>query len=117
MNKLLAVLLSLMLIIAAAAVLCASAAAYSYVNGDADGDGVVSSLDVMLIQRVVAGICTDEYGDIAERANVTGGELTLIDATAIQRYLAEFKDDHHIGDSIEPTVHFVFPTEDNQIII
>ena len=100
-----------------------SASAVSFVKGDADGDGEVSSLDVTSIQRVLSDIYPDEDGCIAQRGAVTGDTLTLMDATEIQRYLAGFENKYHIGDVCEsgeteaPTAGFEFPTRDNQLPI
>lgn len=58
------------------------------VLGDADGDGVLTILDVTFIQRHLAEIITlDEAAQ--KRGTVSGDdELTIIDATLIQRWLA-----------------------------
>ena len=114
MQRLIGLVICLML---AACVLCAAgtAAAYGAVRGDADGDGKVTSLDVTVIQRVITGELTDDDGMIASRGDVTGDGLSLLDATAIQHYLAGFNNDYHIGENTGSTFPFVFPTEDNQL--
>lgn len=57
----------------------------SVLYGDADADDDVSSIDVTVIQRYLAGILST----LNERnADVDGdGDVTMIDATLIQRYL------------------------------
>ncbi|MBQ3330199.1 MAG: hypothetical protein IJG87_03375 [Ruminococcus sp.] len=103
-----------MILIALLSAVCLSAGARTYLRGDADGDGEISSLDVTVVQRVVAGIITDSDGSITERGAVTGGDsLTLPDATQIQRYLAGLTN-CNVG---EPASDIVFPTEDNQLPI
>lgn len=114
MQRLIGLVICLLL---AACVLCAAgtAVAYGAVRGDADGDGRVTSLDVTVIQRVTAGVLTDDDGMIASRGDVTGEGLSVVDATAIQYYLAGFKDDYHIGENTGSTFPIVFPTDDNQL--
>lgn len=108
-----AVCVFLVLILAATlTVTLATAAELSYVKGDADGDGQISSIDVTTIYRVVTETIPDEDGMIARRGDVTGGGLTILDVTAIQRYLASFDDSYHIGKTV-----FYDPTDDNQLPI
>lgn len=97
----------------------AACLSYTYIRGDADGDGDITSLDVTVAQRVIAGIVTDPDGSITKRCDVTGDGLTLPDATAIQRYLAGFTDPYQIGQpaSEKPTVNPALPTEENQLPI
>lgn len=97
--------------------LTASAAFNNMVCGDADGDGTITSLDVVIIQRVLSEIVADDTGGIAKRGDVDGNGLSLHDATAIQRYLAQFNDEYHIGERVTPSSPFAFPTEDNQLPI
>lgn len=99
--------------------LCLPAACLSYVRGDADGDGEVTSLDVTCIQRVITGIQPDPDGTVSRRGAIIDGTLTLMDATEIQRYLAGFRNRYHIGltEPEDPTVFDAFPTEDNQLPI
>lgn len=92
---------------------CLSAGAQSNLRGDADGDGEITSVDVTVVQRVVAGILTDPDGSISKRGAVTGDSLTLLDATEIQRYLAGLKN-NRVG---EPASDIIIPTEDNQLPI
>lgn len=106
--------LFLCLLLAVGFWLTASAAFSGALRGDADGDGRISSLDVTVIQRVLTDVCTDDTGDIAKRGDVNEDGLSLPDASAIQRYLAGFRNDYHIGERISP---ITFPTEDNQLPI
>ena len=97
------------------AIVCVSAAAFSaaaessYIRGDADSDGKVTIRDVTMIQRVIAQLETDSKGDVKRRSNVTGGAFEISDATAIQRYLAEFDDPYQIGEYVGDNTH---PTQD-----
>ena len=55
--------------------------------GDTDGDGVVTILDVTVIQRELALLPVENYNPFA--ADTDGdGVVTILDATAIQQYLA-----------------------------
>lgn len=76
------------------------AAESSYIRGDSNGDGKVTISDVTMIQRVITQLESDSNGDVKRRGNVTGGQFDITDATAIQRYLAEFDDPYKIGDTI-----------------
>ncbi len=69
----------------------------TYIIGDADGDGFVRILDVTMIQRVLADIPVESFDEKA--ADVDGDGLDIIDATKIQRYLAQFDDPYHIGET------------------
>lgn len=100
---------------ASVTVVCAvSGSAAVYMIGDADGDGAITSVDVATVQRVIAGVYSDDDGAIARRGNVTGGGLSLADATAIQRYLSGLSDRYQIGDTIGDDLPYL-PTEDNQL--
>ena len=76
---------------------------YSFLRGDADGDGELTVVDASLIQRVDAEIIKDTDCMIALRSMVTGDELTILDATAVQRYMAEMPDTFGINENV--TVH------------
>lgn len=111
-----------LLITAVLSASCLSANALSWLRGDADGDGEITSVDVTVIQRVLSGAYPDEEGMIKKRGAVTGDELSLPDATALQRYLALFSDHYHIGEmcteeETQPPTEFVFPTQENQLPI
>lgn len=93
-----------------------SAGAQTWLRGDADGDGEISSLDVTAVQRVAAGLSRDVGGGVALRCDMTGDGLSLPDATAIQRYLAGLSDRYHVGELCSGDDVFE-PTEDNQLPI
>lgn len=94
---------------------CLSAGAQTWLRGDADGDGKITSLDVTTAQRVLSEIITDDDGSITRRCDVDGDGLSLPDVTAIQRSLASLPDDHHIGETVSDDL--IQPTEDNQLPI
>ncbi|MBQ3265766.1 MAG: dockerin type I repeat-containing protein [Ruminococcus sp.] len=114
MNKAFCVFVGFVLA-AVAAASCLTVSALTYVKGDADGDGEITSIDVTTAQRVIAGILPDTGGLIAQRADVTCDGLSLPDVTAIQRYLAGLADGYHVGETI--VIPSVDPTEDNQLPI
>lgn len=71
------------------------------VNGDADGDGAVSSDDVAMVQRRLAGIKTSVSGEIMAPADVDDDcEVTVIDATWIQRDIAKMQTPYPIGEKL-----------------
>ena len=76
--------------------------------GDADGDGKISVRDVTAIQRALADIQPDADGMLTIRANVTGGALTIDDATQLQRYLAEFDTEFDWGDAATANLPLIF---------
>ena len=71
---------------------------YSYVVGDADGDGKITVGDVTAIQKKIAQLPLDFFNSTA--ADIDGKGLDITDATAIQRYLAEYKDHNNIGKTV-----------------
>ncbi|WP_316638034.1 dockerin type I repeat-containing protein, partial [uncultured Ruminococcus sp.] len=73
----------------------------SYVIGDADGDGVITSADASLIQRYDAQMAVGDNFDVTA-ADVNGdGEVNILDATLIQRYLAGIgTNKYHIGETV-----------------
>lgn len=80
-------------------------AASSYIRGDADGDGDVAIMDVTVIQRKLVDLEVPYFDERA--ADVDGDELSITDATWIQRYLAEFQNIYHINETVtipDPTV-------------
>lgn len=81
-----------------------SAGSGSYLIGDTDGSGVVSIEDVTLIQKVLAELVADTDGSITKRGNVDGDELLISDATAVQMYIAGFRNDYNIGETAEEQV-------------
>lgn len=91
-----------------------SAGAQSWVRGDADGDGYVTSLDATYIQRVIADMYPDPDRSISKRGSVINDTMTLMDATEIQLYLAGCGNRYHIG---EQNGDIPFFDEDNQLPI
>lgn len=81
-----------------------SAGSGSYLIGDTDGSGVVSIEDATLIQKVLAELVADTDGSITKRGNVDGDELSISDATAVQMYIAGFRNDYNIGETAEEQV-------------
>lgn len=59
-----------------------------YLIGDADCDNRISIFDATKIQSVLANLDDDPDGMIALRGDINGDGLTILDATAIQRFLA-----------------------------
>ncbi len=72
----------------------------TFILGDADGDEVVSVLDATKVQRVLAALDSDEDGMIALRGDVNGDSLTILDATAIQRWIADYEVNDPIGTEV-----------------
>ena len=72
----------------------------SFILGDADGDGEVTSVDTACIQRFIAHLGVPE--SFSEGlSDVDGDEkLTSIDVTFIQRYLSEMNVPYAIGEPI-----------------
>ncbi len=78
----------------------------TFLLGDADGDGSVTILDATTVQRLLAGLITDEDGMIELRSDILGDGLDILDATKIQRFLAEYETPEPIGETVSriPTV-------------
>ena len=76
----------------------------TFILGDADGDGVVNILDATKVQRVLADLDPDEDGMIALRGDANGDSLTILDATAIQRWLAGYEVKEPIGTEVTRTI-------------
>ena len=69
-----------------------------YGNGDADGNGVIESIDTAFIQRYIAQEETPYAREQLINGDVdSSGELELIDVTAIQYYLAQLTTPYPIG--------------------
>ena len=69
--------------------------AQDYIRGDANGDGVVTIADVLLIRQYLAGIKGDDDIQYEAAASVDSVHPTLIgicDALFIAQYLAGFRD-------------------------
>ena len=75
-----------------------------YKIGDANGDGKVDINDVTLIQKYLAmlDVKVDDY--FIYRANVTHDDLTVVDATEIQRFLSHFPNRYGIDNSAVATL-------------
>ena len=73
---------------------------YEYLNGDADGNGIVDIFDVTVLQRVLARIIDDPDGLIALRGCITGETLSSIDVTVIQRFLAHMETQYPVNETI-----------------
>ena len=64
--------------------------------GDTDLDGKVTIVDVTCIQRHLADLSTDSFGEMVADAD-EDGRVTILDATAIQRHLASLPTNQNIG--------------------
>lgn len=71
-----------------------------YIRGDADGDGVVTIFDVTTIQLCLAGMLEGDTEQAERCGDVDGGGLSILDATAIQNYLAEYGNPYGIGKTV-----------------
>lgn len=72
----------------------------TFVLGDANGDGTVTIDDATLIQRVLCESVEDTDGKIAQRGDVDGNGLSIMDVTIIMRYLAEYDDEYGVGTQV-----------------
>ena len=72
--------------------------------GDADGDDSITILDATKIQRLLAGLITDDDGMITLRGDSNGDGLDILDATRIQRYLASLSIEAPIGEYVARTL-------------
>ena len=73
---------------------------YTFVLGDADGDGWVTIVDATVIQRVLVELHDDPDGMISLRGSSDGKTLNIMHATKIQRYLADFVIAEPIGEEV-----------------
>lgn len=81
-----------------------AAASKEIIWGDADGDGVVTILDVTRIQRHLVQLSPFIEEENMVVAIVSGDEeLSIVDATLIQRYLAGMIDRFPVEDTVKPT--------------
>ncbi|MBQ3264826.1 MAG: right-handed parallel beta-helix repeat-containing protein [Ruminococcus sp.] len=84
----------------AAKQLTAEPAAPVLILGDADGSGVVDSIDTALIQRVGAGMDVPYSLVTLSHADVDSDDyLTILDVTYIQCYLANISTPYKIGEA------------------
>lgn len=70
-----------------------------YLFGDSNGDEFIDITDVSTIQRLLANMIEDEDGSIKLRGSITGEPLSIVDATYIQKYLADIPVPYNIGDT------------------
>ena len=69
--------------------------------GDADGDGEVTTFDVVYVLRHVVSIDIGAYDETIMNADVDGnGEVEVIDATYMQRYLVSMDTPYKIGEKV-----------------
>ena len=68
----------------------------SVILGDTDLDGKVTIVDVTCIQRHLADLSTDSFGEMVADTD-EDGKVTILDATAIQRHLASMPTNQNIG--------------------
>ncbi len=69
--------------------------------GDADGDGEVTTFDVVYVLRHVVSIDIGAYEETIMNADVDGnGEVEVIDATYMQRYLVSMDTPYKIGEKV-----------------
>ncbi len=82
---------------------------YDMIYGDADGNGAVNILDATITQKHLANLLSsgDIYTDLADCD--TKKNLTIMDATTIQLYVAHSENSGKVGDKVEYTP--VAPTE------
>ena len=71
-----------------------------YLNGDADGDGYVTIIDVTVIQRFLVNAYHDADGMLKIRGDVDKNGLDITDATYIQRYLAQIGNPYQVGKAL-----------------
>lgn len=115
MKRFLGLVYILIVIIVLLSAVCLSTGARTWLRGDADNDGAITSIDVTTVQRVVAGVITDDDGAIAIRCDMDGDGLSLPDATAIQRSLAGLPTVFHVGETVNDDIYE--PTVDDELPI
>ena len=69
----------------------------SYLRGDYDNNSIVNSNDTTQIMRNLVGAAAINDEKAEERGNIDGGNLSVRDATLIQRYLINLKTPYEIG--------------------
>ena len=65
--------------------------------GDTDLDEKVTIVDATCIQRHLAALSTDSFGEMVADTD-EDGKVTILDATAIQRHLASLPTNQNIGE-------------------
>ena len=78
---------------------------YTFILGDADGDGIVTIMDATRIQRVLADLVEDTNGLIALRA-ANGEALSIMHATRVQRWLVDYEVSAPIGTSVTCSIPY-----------
>ena len=68
----------------------------TYVIGDADSDGTVNIKDATIIQKYIADLDVNNFGEDAADANLDG-TINIKDATEIQKWIADLLTDSLIG--------------------
>ncbi|MBQ8860635.1 MAG: type I pullulanase [Ruminococcus sp.] len=71
--------------------------------GDVDGDDLISVVDATLVQRNVAHKNEFNENQITAADTNKSGDIEILDATNIQRYLASLKNFGHVGEKIGGT--------------
>lgn len=89
---------------------CVTAAALRYRRGDADGDGEVTIQDCTLVQKLLVQVYEEEYdeelyNDVAMRCTMVTDELSILDVTMMQRYVALMEVPYGVGEYVgdDPT--------------
>ena len=78
---------------------------YTFILGDADGDGIVTIMDATRIQRVLADLVEDTDGLIALRA-ANGEALSIMHATRVQRWLVDYEVSAPIGTTVTSLIPY-----------
>ena len=78
---------------------------YTFILGDADGDGIVTIMDATRIQRVLADLVEDTDGLIALRA-ANGEALSIMHATRVQRWLVDYEVSAPIGTTVTSSIPY-----------
>lgn len=73
----------------------------TYILGDADGDGEVTSIDVVYVRRLNIFMAVDDPETVQRNGDVDrDGSIDIIDATYIQRFLALMDVPYPVGEAI-----------------
>lgn len=114
MKRMLALVLSLVLVLGSTVAVCAEC-----VYGDTDGNGTVEIVDATIAQRFLAKIINlDE--ETQNRLDVNGdGQLTVLDCTYVQQYVAHsidiFPVENSSQETTEPTEEISYSTDSSII--
>ena len=88
----------MLLIVLGSSMILTNAASFSYIRGDADGDGTVTIVDATVIQRRLCDIEVKSFNESA--ADIDDSGLDITDVTRIQRWLADIHDAFGIGELV-----------------